>query len=344
MRRYFTPRGLCRGVAARDLIARDEAWPLGREQAFTAVEITEADHQNGLHHHVVLRAALHSAHHERIVPCITPRVSFAGLSPKGPHIMGVVNVTPDSFSDGGKFNSTEAAIAHGTALLEAGAAIIDVGGESTRPGAVPVAPDEERKRVIPVIRALAEKGAKVSVDTRHAATMAEGVAAGAVIVNDITALSGDGALDVTAKSKASVILMHMQGQPGTMQQNPTYAWAPGDVFDFLKSRIAACQARGIGLERISVDPGFGFGKTDAHNAALFDHLALLHGLGCVLTVGASRKSFISRVSDGEPPEARLPGSVAAAVFAADRGAHIIRVHDVAETRQALAVWAHMSGA
>jgi dihydropteroate synthase len=274
---------------------------------------------------------------------VPPRPDFAGLSVAKPLIMGVLNVTPDSFSDGGRFLDPEAAIAHGLALVNDGAAIVDVGGESTRPGAEPVAIDEELRRVIPVVEALAARGVTVSIDTRHALVMAAAIAAGAAIVNDVSALSDTEALDVVARSRASVILMHMQGDPRTMQQAPHYDWAPRDVFDVLKVRIERCVARGIGRERISVDPGIGFGKTDAHNALLVEHLAVLHELGCVVTFGASRKSFIGRMSRGEGPEDRLAGSIAAAVMAAERGAHILRVHDVAETRQALAVWARLAG-
>jgi len=252
--------------------------------------------------------------------------------------MGVLNVTPDSFSDGGKFLDAEAAVAHGLKLIEDGADIIDVGGESTRPGAQPVDAEQEIRRVVPVVKALAEQGTKISIDTRHAAVMDAAINAGAAIVNDVSALSDPGALDVVAKSKASLILMHMQGDPTTMQKAPAYDWAPRDVFDFLKTRIALCTAKGIGPERLSVDPGIGFGKTDAHNAQIVAHLAMFHDLGCVLTFGASRKSFISRMSRGEGPEQRLAGSIAVAVMAAERGAHILRVHDVAETRQALSVW------
>ncbi|MSO98841.1 MAG: dihydropteroate synthase [Rhodospirillaceae bacterium] len=256
--------------------------------------------------------------------------------------MGILNVTPDSFSDGGKFSSSASAIDHGLKLIEAGAHIIDVGGESTRPGAAPVDPEEEKRRVIPVVRALAEKGAIVSIDTRHATVMAEAISAGAKIVNDISALADPAALSVIAKSKASLILMHMQGEPGTMQKDPSYVWAPGDIFDFLKGKIDSCRAKGIGLERLSIDPGIGFGKTEAHNAAIIDHLAMFHGLGVPVTFGASRKSIIGKLNRGEGPAARLPGSIAVAIAAAERGTHILRVHDVAETKQALAVWARLS--
>jgi dihydropteroate synthase len=272
-----------------------------------------------------------------------PRPDFAGLSTSTPLIMGVLNVTPDSFSDGGKFLDSETAIQHGLRLLDDGADIIDVGGESTRPGAQPVDVAEELRRVIPVVKALAAKGAKVSIDTRHAEVMDAAINAGAAIINDISALGDPKALDVVAKSKASLILMHMQGDPATMQKAPTYDFAPRDVFNFLKERIARCTAKGISLERLSVDPGIGFGKNDDHNAQIVEHLAMFHDLGCVLTFGASRKSFISRMSRGEGPDQRLAGSIAAAVMAAERGAHILRVHDVAETRQALAVWGRLSG-
>ncbi|MBL8630150.1 MAG: dihydropteroate synthase [Rhodospirillaceae bacterium] len=332
---YVTPRGLLNGPAARAAVDQGRAQPFLGGQAFTTLEET-----------IVAGGSItHAIKNHATLPAVAQqRPAFAGLSMDRPRLMGVLNVTPDSFSDGGKFTSVDAAIAHGVALLEQGADIIDLGGESTRPGATPVDPDEEGRRVVPVVRALADKGAKVSIDTRNAKTMGAAIAAGAGIVNDITALADPRALEIVAKSTASVILMHMQGRPGTMQASPQYVWAPGDVFDFLKERIDACTAKNISLSRLSVDPGFGFGKTDAHSAALFDHMALFHGLGCALTIGVSRKSFISRVSRNEGADQRLPGSLAGALYAAGQGAQIIRVHDVAETRQALAVWAHVSGA
>jgi dihydropteroate synthase len=251
--------------------------------------------------------------------------------------MGIVNVTPDSFSDGGRFAAADAAIDHGVSLAEAGAEIIDIGGESTRPGAMPVAPDDEARRVLPVISALANRGLLVSADTRNAATMATAIAAGARIVNDVAALRGEGALEAVRQSAASVVLMHMLGDPRTMQAQPRYAWAPGDIFDFLAARVAACQAAGIERSRIAVDPGIGFGQNDLHIAQVMDHLAMLHGLGCAVAVGASRKGFIGRWSRGEGPDQRLAGSLAAVLAAVAEGVQIIRVHDVAETRQALAV-------
>jgi dihydropteroate synthase len=274
---------------------------------------------------------------------VPPRPDFAGLSVARPLIMGVLNVTPDSFSDGGRFVDPAAAITKGHSLIADGADIVDVGGESTRPGAEPVSVQEELRRVLPVVEALAKTKATVSIDTRHAAVMAAAIKAGAQIVNDVSALADPAAIDVVAASDASLILMHMQGDPTNMQKAPTYTWAPQDVHDFLKARVDLCVKRGIGMKRLSIDPGIGFGKTDEHNAQIIEHLTILHSLGCVVTFGASRKSFISRMSRGEGPEQRLAGSIAVAIMAAERGARILRVHDVAETRQALSVWARLSG-
>lgn len=272
------------------------------------------------------------------------RPAFAGLVPDRPHIMGVINVTPDSFSDGGDRFDSQAAIAAGLAMQAAGAAILDVGGESTRPGADPVSLAEELARVIPVTEALAEAGALVSIDTRHAEVMQAALQAGAGIVNDVTALTGDpGSLQVVCASQAPVILMHMQGEPRTMQADPTYRDAALDVFDYLEARVAACEAAGLPRARIAVDPGIGFGKNLAHNLRILEQLALYQGIGCPLLLGASRKAFIGRLSAGEAPKDRLPGSLAVALAGVARGAQFIRVHDVAETRQALSVWRAIVG-
>jgi dihydropteroate synthase len=252
--------------------------------------------------------------------------------------MGVVNVTPDSFSDGGETADANRAIARARELIAAGADMIDVGGESTRPGARPVEPKEETARVVPVIRALAAEGALVSVDTRHAAVMADAVAAGARIINDVAALTEPGALAAAANGGAHVILMHMKGDPRTMQDDPRYGDVVGEVAGYLEGRIAACAAAGIPRGRIAVDPGIGFGKTVAHNAELIAGLDRFKTLGCPIVLGVSRKSFIAKLSRNEPPKGRLPGSLAAALAGVARGADILRVHDVAETRQALAVW------
>jgi dihydropteroate synthase len=264
--------------------------------------------------------------------------------PPRPLIMGIVNVTPDSFSDGGDRVGAQRAIADGLAMRAAGAAILDVGGESTRPGAAPVPVAEEVRRIEPVVAGLAEAGCLVSIDTRRAEVMAAALDAGARIINDVTALAGDAeSLTLAARRQASVILMHMQGEPRTMQQAPRYDDVPLDVFDFLTARVDACVAAGIPPERIAVDPGIGFGKTLAHNLRLLDHLAVLHGLGCALVLGVSRKAFIGRLTGAEAAKARLPGSLAAALAGIARGAQIIRAHDVPETVQALAIWAAIEG-
>ncbi len=276
---------------------------------------------------------------QRLAALTRPRAPFGGLTLERPRIMGIVNVTPDSFSDGGDFYDPTSAIAHADSLLSAGAEILDVGGESTRPGAAPVAPEEEEGRVLPVIRHGAVQGMCVSVDTRHAPVMRAALAGGARIVNDISGLTGDSdSLALVASSPASVVLMHMQGQPGSMQQNPRYEDVALDVFDWLEKRVGACAAAGVPLERIAVDPGIGFGKTVEHNLQILRHLALYHGLGCALVVGVSRKSFIGHLSQGEAPKHRLPGSLAAGLDSLNQGVQILRVHDVAETFQARAVW------
>lgn len=266
------------------------------------------------------------------------RAPFAGLATDRPQIMGIVNVTPDSFSDGGDFFDPGSAIAHGEAMLAAGADILDIGGESTRPGAAPVPPEEEERRVLPVIRHFAAKGATVSVDTRHASVMDSAAAAGARIVNDIAGLSDPDALPVVARTGTPVVVMHMQGDPGTMQANPTYRDAALDVFDWLEERVARCVAAGVPAERIAVDPGIGFGKSTEHNLEILRHTSLYHALGCTVLIGLSRKGFIGRLSRGEPPKERLAGSLAAGLETLNQGAQILRVHDVAETAQARALW------
>lgn len=289
------------------------------------------------------RSSGHADAYEACLSAICARRTVPGRTPAAddpaPVIMGIINVTPDSFSDGGDFFDARRAIDHGLGMLEQGADILDVGGESTRPGADPVSPDEEIGRVLPVVEALAAAGATVSIDTRHASVMRAALAAGAGIINDVTALSGDpGSLAAAAESDAPVVLMHMRGEPRTMQVAPDYDDAPLDVCDHLARRIETCVAAGIVRERITVDPGIGFGKTVDHNAGILRNLAVFHGLGCPLLVGASRKSFIGALSRGEPAKDRLAGSLAAGLSALSQGAQMLRVHDVAETRQAVAVW------
>ncbi len=269
-----------------------------------------------------------------------PRAPFAGLDlSTGPGlVMGIVNVTPDSFSDGGDHFDPAVAIAAGQAMLEAGAAILDIGGESTRPGARPVSPAEEIARIEPVVRTLAERGAVISIDTRHAAVMDAALAAGARIINDVTALEGDPeSLSVAVRRQAPVILMHMQGEPQTMQSDPVYGHAPLEVFGYLAQRLAVCRRAGVPLDRICVDPGIGFGKTVSHNLQLLHTGTMLHGLGCGVLMGASRKRFIGSLSGADQAKARMPGSLMVAADAAARGMQILRVHDVPETVQALTI-------
>ena len=274
----------------------------------------------------------------------TPTLDCAGrpLRLDRARVIGIVNVTPDSFSDGGLHATCEAAIAHGRALVEEGADMLDIGGESTRPGAQPVPLAEERRRVLPVIEALAGCGVPLSVDTRKPQLMGEAIAAGASLVNDIDALESPQALEIVSRSTAAVCLMHKQGDPQTMQQSPRYEDVVAEVRDFLAQRLAAAERAGIALERIVIDPGFGFGKTYEHNLALVRELATLAQLGVPVLAGLSRKAMLGRIT-GREPAARVHASVAAALFAAERGARILRVHDVTATRDALSVWIALKG-
>ena len=269
-----------------------------------------------------------------------PRQRIAGLSLDRPRIMGVVNVTPDSFSDGGAHAATQAAIDHGFRLEEEGANILDIGGESTRPGAQPITVDEELARVLPVIEGLAGKTqALISVDTRHVAVMRAAAAAGADIINDVTALTHEPeALAAAAELGLPVVLMHAQGDPRTMQDDPRYDDALTDVFDYLEARVEACVRAGIPRAKLIVDPGIGFGKTIQHNLELMAGLSLLQGLGVPVLLGASRKRFIGTLTGVTPAGDRVMGSVGAALAAIAQGAQIVRVHDVKATRDALVVW------
>lgn len=275
-----------------------------------------------------------------------PRGPIAGMALDRPRIMGVINVTPDSFSDGGHFLSAKEAIAHGLKLEEDGADMLDIGGESTRPGAQPVPLDEELARVMPVLEGLAGRTrCRLSIDTRKAEVMRRAASAGAHILNDISALTNDPrSLRIAAESKLPIVLMHSQGDPATMQRDPRYQNVLLDVYDQLAARVDACIRAGIARERLIVDPGIGFGKTAKHNIELLAGLSLFHGLGTALLLGASRKSFIGALTGAVDPEERLPGSLAAALAGAMSGAQILRVHDVAATRQALTIWeAAMTG-
>ena len=272
----------------------------------------------------------------------TPQLDCAGrfLTLDRPRVMGIVNVTPDSFSDGGEHATTEAAIAHGLRLAEEGADLLDVGGESTRPGAQEVALEEELRRVIPVIERLAkETSLPVSVDTSKPEVMRAAVDAGAGMINDVYALRREGALDAAASLGVPVVLMHMLGEPRSMQDDPRYDDVVADVHRFLAERIFAAEMAGIDKKRIVVDPGFGFGKTPEHNLALLAQLQRIAELGVPVLAGLSRKKTIGDLTGRDDPHARVHGSVAAHLIAAQRGAKLLRVHDVAATVDAMKVLA-----
>lgn len=255
-----------------------------------------------------------------------------------PQVMGILNLTPDSFSDGGRFLDRDTALRHAWRMVEEGAAIIDIGGESTRPGAQPVSEEQELERVIPLIEALArELPVPVSIDTLKAKVMREAVSAGAGMINDVLALQGPGALQAAADCAVPVCLMHMQGEPRTMQRAPQYADVVAEVRGFLERRMQECVAAGIPREHILFDPGFGFGKSLQHNLALLRQLGELVALGAPVLVGFSRKSMIGALLGGAPVAERVQGSVAAAVLAAAAGAVVIRAHDVRETVEAMKV-------
>lgn len=255
-------------------------------------------------------------------------------------VMGILNVTPDSFSDGGRFVRLPQAIAQGLRLIEEGADILDIGGESTRPGAAPVSVQEEMDRVIPVVEALArETGTPLSIDTSTPEVMRAAVSAGAALINDVRALRMPGALKAAAAAGVPICLMHMQGEPRTMQASPRYG---PDIVDevtgFLTERIAACEVAGIDRARLWIDPGFGFGKDLSHNLALLAQLDRLSRLGFPLVVGLSRKSMLGQMLDGNDVSERLPASLAGALWAAAHGAAVVRVHDVRATAEALRIW------
>jgi dihydropteroate synthase len=274
------------------------------------------------------------------------RPALAGLSLDRPRVMGVVNVTPDSFSDGGLFATTETALQQGEALVAAGSDLLDIGGESTRPGAIEVSEEDEVARVIPVIEAIRWTGSAVpiSVDTRKSSVASAALTAGADIVNDVSAFTFDPALaGVVARSGAPVVLMHAQGTPATMQTDPRYDDVLLDVYDWLAERAVVAEAAGIARDRIVIDPGIGFGKTTAHNLALIRGLSIFHGLGCPILLGASRKRFIGEIGNAPDAQSRGPGTIAITIAGLSQGVQIHRVHDIAATGQALRLWQAATG-
>jgi dihydropteroate synthase len=309
---------------------------------FAAAEVIARD-AGGTRRRLVSAAALRADPEPRLAELIarieSPRAAIAGLSFDRPRIMGIVNVTPDSFSDGGQYFDSAVAVEHALRLEAEGADIIDIGGESTRPGAAAIDVEEECRRVLPVINALVRQArVPLAIDTRNSEVMRRAAAAGVRLINDVSALRHDPlSLTTAAHTGLPVVLMHAQGDPRIMQEAPHYEDVALDVYDFLSERLAASQAAGIPASRLLLDPGIGFGKTLAHNLELLASLSLLHGLGCALLLGASRKSFIGHLTGAAASE-RLPGSLAAALSGIAQGVHMLRVHDVAATRQAVAVW------
>ena len=340
---HLRPLGLVYGAAARDAVDSGHAGRLaGGPIAFTALEVIEGvpgDATRSLVPYTQGASSRDSTISSVLERITASRSDLAGLSLKQPRIMGVVNVTPDSFSDGGLFDTAEAAIAHGARLAKEGADILDIGGESTRPGSDPVEAAQEAERILPVIEGLRGAGAVISADTRKAQVMEKATIAGAQVLNDVSALTHDPAsLETAAKSGLPVVLMHARGDPKTMQDDPRYDDVLLEVYDYLESRIEACGKAGIDRDRLVADPGIGFGKTLEHNLQLLEGLALFHGLGVPVMLGASRKRFIGALADEPEVRKRMPGSIAAALAGIARGVQVIRVHDVAETRQALTVW------
>jgi dihydropteroate synthase len=341
---HLRPCGFVTGRHARAGVAEGWAgWLAGGPVAYSMAEIIGgapgATRSTMVHYRdlVTLADERLAALRRRIEGPRAEGWATSGTAP--PQIMGIVNVTPDSFSDGGLHATARAAIDHGLALAEAGARIVDIGGESTRPGSDGISTEEELDRVLPVVESLARRGIEVSIDTRKSPVMTAAVAAGATVINDITALTHDpAALATAAELGVPVVLMHAGGDPKTMQDDPRYDDVALDVYDYLEARIAACEAAGIPRDRLTVDPGIGFGKSFDHNLQLLSKTALFHGLGVGLVIGASRKGFIGAISGERKAHRRAPGSIAAAMAAVGQGAQVVRVHDVAETAQALAVW------
>ena len=347
---YLRPLGFLYGATAEAAIADGLALPLaGGPIAFTASELIEGQPGKAKRRIFTAHALIDQGDADLsvLIERVTAkRPPFAGLALDRPLLMGIVNVTPDSFSDGGLYDTAEGAIEHAAELAQAGADIVDIGGESTRPGSDAVDESDELERVLPVIKGLSGFRAVLSIDTRKASVARAAAQQGAMILNDVSALTYDPtSLKVAADTGMSVVLMHAQGEPKTMQDNPTYADVVLEVYDYLQERIEAAEAAGIARASIAADPGIGFGKTMAHTLSLLSNLSLFHGLGVPLLIGASRKRFIKGIAGGEVAAAREPGSQAAAIASAAQGAQIFRVHDVAGTVQALAVWrAGMFGA
>jgi dihydropteroate synthase len=345
---YLEPVGLLYGAVAKEAVALAAALPLaGGPIAFGAVRIWEGEPGN-VKHAIVRTATIQAIEEPRVKDLLerltAPRAPVAGLAFDRPRIMGIVNVTPDSFSDGGEYLEPGAAIAHAKKLAAEGADIVDIGAESTRPGASAVPAGEELRRLMPVLQGLGELGVPVSADTRKPEVMREAAAAGAAILNDVSALTfSEDSLSTAAALKKPVILMHAQGSPETMQISPAYKDVAIEVYSFLEERIEAAVEAGIPREALIADPGIGFGKTRAHNLTLLQSIALFHGLGVPLLAGLSRKSSIQSLGAAGGAKESGAGSLAAALDAVGQGVQILRMHDAAAMRQALSVWRPLRG-
>ena len=348
---YLRPHPIFPRTRSDGALHRSDALPLAEGgYAFSGCEVLVRD-ENGINAGFAdlsridrWRRSLSDAHgcvvDEQLDRLTRSPSALDGIPGGRPRIMGVINATPDSFYAGSRTAGVSAAIDAAREMVEAGADVIDVGGESTRPdGALPVGVDEEISRVVPVIEALADLPAPISIDTRHARVMSEGVAAGASMINDISALTGEESMEAAAAAGVPVILMHCPAEFLAMHRPTRYGHVALDVFDWLARRIDACGLVGLPRERVIVDPGIGFAKQAPQSSAVLARVSLLHALGCPVLVGASRKSFIGRLAGGDTAEDRLPGSLAAALWARSQGVQMLRVHDVAETRQALALQA-----
>lgn len=340
---YLRPTGMIWGKPAQQAIAAGAALAVaGGSGACLAFEVVEGAPGSARRSFAAagdLAASAEPAVQALLARITARRADLCGVSMDRTRIMGIVNVTPDSFSDGGLFFQADVAAAHAHKLVQEGAEFADIGAESTRPGSLEVPLEEEQRRILPVLERLSGLNAAISVDTRKAGVMREAVKAGAHIVNDVSALTHDPqALETVAALACPVILMHARGDPRTMQQNPVYDDVLLEVYDYLSGRIAAAEQAGIPRDRIIADPGIGFGKTLDHNLALLAGLGIFHGLGVPILLGASRKRIIGSLIGRSDPAQRLPGSLAVALTGAAQGVQILRVHDVAETRQMLDVW------
>jgi dihydropteroate synthase len=334
VRRYLRPLSLCYGADARREVEAGRAGALGGMPSISFSQVEVIERRTSVERRVV-------AYSEIAAECLAitqKRAAIAGFETDATRIMGIVNVTPDSFSDGGKFAAEENAVTHGRQLLADGAEFVDVGGESTRPGSDAVDATEEMRRVLPVIMGLADHGA-VSVDTRKAGVMRKAAAVGASMINDVSGLTFDAdSAAAVRETGLPVVIMHSKGEPKTMQLAPKYEDVVLDVYDELEARIATAQAADVDRARIIVDPGIGFGKTFAHNLSVLSQLTVYHGLGVALLVGASRKAFIGALTHENAAVNRVAGSMGVALQASMLGAHILRVHDVKQTKQALSVF------